>query len=189
VALAQQRNLADRREEVAVLVRVLTDRDPGPKAPWVYCLSRLGVDVRNLLTDPDPAVRLRAALAHVDDPRGQQLVLAALAEPAPHGVHPSEIVAAAVRAAPHFDVIAAAACHVARRDSWTGFDTGWGALVGFAFAEPYDEGRPLTNAQRALLRALVANDQLWDPMNGSCGQVFTKAGLPHDRSMCRQLAA
>ncbi|WP_433348941.1 hypothetical protein [Micromonospora sp. CA-111912] len=188
MALAQQTNLADRREEVAVLVQALADSDPGPRAPWVYCLGRLGVNLRGLLTDPDPAVRLRAALAHEDDPRSQELVLAALAEPAPAGVHQSEIVAAAIRAAPHFDVIATAACQVVRRDSWTGFDTGWGALVGFAFAEPYGEGRPLTDTQRALLRALVANDQLWDPKNGSSGFVFTQAGLPSSRTACRQLA-
>jgi hypothetical protein len=189
VALAQQTNLADRREEVAVLIQALADRDPGPKAPWVSCLGRVGVNLRGLLADPDPAVRLRAALAHEDDPRSQELVLAALAEPAPAGVYQWEIVAAAIRGAPHFDAIAAAACEVVRRDSWAGFDIGWGALVRFAFAEPYGEGRPLTDAQRALLRALVANDQLWDPTNGSCGLVFTQAGLPRSRSACRQLAA
>jgi hypothetical protein len=189
VALAQQPDLADKREELADLIQALADRDPGPKAPWLSCLGRLGVDLRGLLTNPDPAVRLRAALAHEDDPRSREVVLAALAEPAQPGVHQSEIVAAAIRAAPHFDVIAAAACQLAGRDGWTGFDTGWGALVGFAFAEPYVEGRPLTDAQRALLRALVANDQLWDPNNGSCGLVFTQAGLPRSRSACRHLAA
>jgi hypothetical protein len=189
VALVQQANLTDRRAEVAILLERLADRDPGPKAPWVYCLGQLGVNLRGLLTDPDPAVRLRAALVHADDPRSQQLVLAALAEPAPAGVHQSEIIAAAIRAAPHFGVIATAACHVAGRDGWTGFETGWGALVGFAFAEPYVEGRPLTDAQRALLRALVANNQLWDPKNGSCGLVFTKAGLPRSRTACGKLAA
>jgi len=30
-----------------------------------------------------------------------------------------------------------------------GFDHGWGALVRFAFAEPYDKRSPLTDSQRA----------------------------------------
>lgn len=83
---------------------------------------------------------------------------------------------------------ATAACHVFGRDSWTGFDDGWGALVRFAFPEPPGKHRPLTDPQRALLRALVGNDELWDQMNGSCGLVFKQAGLPHSRGACRRLA-
>jgi transposase InsO family protein len=60
----------------------------------------------------------------------------------------------------------------------------------FAFPEPYTERSPLTDMQRALLRALAANDdwELWNPRNGSCGLVFRQVGLPHDRSACRRLA-
>lgn len=188
VAIARVPRLAHHREELAVLIRQWAESDAGSQAEWVGCLGWLGVDIRDRLTDPDPAVRLRAALAHEDDTRSLELLLAALADPPPSGVHRSEVVVAATRVAADFDSIASAACQAARRDSWTGFDDGWGALVRFAFPKPYGKRRPLTDAQRALLRALIANDQLWDPTNGSCGLVFKQAGLPHSRGACRELA-
>ncbi|MEU8262509.1 hypothetical protein AB0C02_17985 [Micromonospora sp. NPDC048999] len=188
VAIAQVSSLADRREELAVLLLEWSERGAGPQAEWTYCLGQLGVDLRDRLTDPDQAVLLRAALAHEDDPRSRALILAALAEPPPPGLHQFELVAAAIRVATDFNEIATAACQVASRDSWAGFDDGWGALVRFAFPKPYGKRRRLTDAQRALLRALVANDLLWDPKNGSCGLVFKQAGLPHSRNACRRLA-
>ncbi|GAA0931721.1 hypothetical protein [Virgisporangium aurantiacum] len=133
VAMARIPALADRREELATLVQARARRDPGPRASWVHCLGLLGVDLRDLLTDADPAARLRAALTHQNDPRARDQILAALG----------------------------------------------------AFRDPYSAHRPLTHAQRALLRALVANEQLWDPTNGSCANVFTRAGLPHHREACR----
>ncbi|MEU5943412.1 hypothetical protein ABZ807_30585 [Micromonospora sp. NPDC047548] len=187
VAIAQMPSLADRREELAVVVLEWSERGTGFQAEWMGCLGRLGVDLRDRLTDPDPGIRLRAALAHEDDPRCRELILAALAEVPPPGLHQFELVAAAIRVAADFNEIAAASCRVISRDSWAGFDDGWGALVRFAFLKPYGK-RPLTDPQRALLRALVANDTLWDPMNGSCGLVFKQAGLPHSRGACRRLA-
>jgi len=189
VAIAQIPVLADRREALAALILERSARDPGPQEPWVFCLGHLGVDLRHLLFDPDPAVRLRAALSHEDEPRSQELILAGLNEPPPQGLYQVELIAAAIRIASDFDMIAAAACELARQASWTGFDDGWGALVGFAFPDPYSQRRPLTNAQRELVRALVANDdkELWNPKNGSCGLVFRRAGLTHDRDACRQL--
>ncbi|WP_431944819.1 hypothetical protein [Micromonospora marina] len=188
VAIARMRSLADRREELAVLVLQWSERSVEPQAEWLHCLGRLGVDLRDRLIDPDPAVRLQAALAHEDDPRARELILAPLAEPPPPGVHQFALVAAAIRVAADFDEIAAAACQIAGRDSWAGFDDGWGALVRFAFPEPYARHRPLTEPQRALVRALVTNDQLWDPTNGSCRLVFQQAGLPSTRSACGRLA-
>jgi hypothetical protein len=188
VAVARMPACADRREELAVLVLEWSERDPGSRASWVRCLGELGVDLRELLTDPDPAVRLRAALAHEDDPLGRELILAALAGPPPPSVDRYTIVAAAIRVAGDFEVIASAACEVARQDGGFGCDHGWGALVGMAFPQPYGRRRPLTDAQRALLRALVANDRLWDRRDGSSAVVFTQAGLPHSRGACRELA-
>ncbi|WP_232290077.1 hypothetical protein [Micromonospora sp. ATCC 39149] len=187
VAIARMPSLVDRREELAVLVLEWSERGTGPRAQWMDCLGQLGVDLRDWLADPDPAVRLRVALAHEDDPRSRKLILAALAQPPPPGLHQCALVAAAIRIARDFDEIATAACQVAGRDSWAGFDDGWGALVRFAFPQRYAAHRPLTGAQRALLRALVSNDELWDPTNGSCGLVFKQAGLPHSRGACRRL--
>ncbi|TDC02026.1 hypothetical protein E1091_01660 [Micromonospora fluostatini] len=188
VAMARVSSLTHRREGLAALLRRWRARDTGARAEWTRLLGDLGVDLRARLTDPDPATRLRAALTHEDDPRSRAVILAALAEPPPADVHQFELVAAAIRVATDFDEIAAAACRVASRDSWAGFDDGWGALVRFAFPTPYGERRPLTEPQRALLRALVANAPLWAPTNGSCGLVFTAAGLPHSREACRRLA-
>lgn len=188
VAIARMRSLAHRREELTVLILEWSERGAGPQAEWLRCLGQLGVDLRDRLIDPDPAVRLRAALAHEDDACGRELILAALAEPPPPGVHQFALVAAALRVAADFDEIATAACQVASRDSWAGFDDGWGALVRFAFPKPYATSRPLTEPQRALVRALVTNDELWDPTNGSCGLVLKQAGLPRSRSACRRLA-
>ncbi|MTK05037.1 hypothetical protein [Micromonospora sp. CP22] len=187
VAIARMQSLADRREELAALVLEWSERGAGPQAEWMHCLGQLGVDLRDRLSDPNPAVRLRAALAHEDDPHARELILAALAEPPPAGVHQFALVGAAIRVAADFDEIATAACQAASRDSWAGFDDGWGALVRFAFPKPYATHRPLTEPQRALVRALVTNDQLWDPMNGSCQLVFKQAGLPPSRSACRRL--
>ncbi|MEV1155869.1 hypothetical protein AB0J27_10730 [Micromonospora chokoriensis] len=188
VAIARMRSLAGRREELAELILEWSERGAGPQAEWLHCLGQVGVDLRDRLTDPDPAVRLQAALVHEDDPRGRELILAALAEPPPPGVHQFALVAAALRVAVDFDEIATAACQVASRDSWAGFDDGWGALVRFAFPKRYATSRSLTEPQRALVRALVTNDELWDPTNGSCGLVFKQAGLPPSRSACRRLA-
>jgi hypothetical protein len=187
VAIAHMPSLAGRRQELAAIVHDRSLRSTGPRAPWVRCLGRLGADLHDLLSDPDPAVRLLAALAHETDPRSKRLILAALAEPPPSGLTQFELIAAAIRVASHFDQITTAACKAAGRDDWTGFHSGWGALVRFAFAQPYGRDRPLTDSQRSLLRALVANDRLWDPKNGSCALVFKQAGLPHERNACDQL--
>lgn len=102
-------------------------------------------------------------------------------------MHQFALVAAAIRVAADFDEIATAACQVASRDSWAGFDDCWGALVRFAFPGPYAKHRPLTETQRALVQALVTNDEVWNPTNGSCGLVFKEAGLPRSPGACRRL--
>ncbi|WP_433606505.1 hypothetical protein ACQP2P_30230 [Dactylosporangium sp. CA-139114] len=56
-----------------------------------------------------------------------------------------------------------ASVHTARSD--------WGPLL-----------KALPEPQRAeYLRALAANEDLWDPRNGSAGLVFRELGLPYDR--------
>ncbi|MFI7546664.1 hypothetical protein [Actinoplanes sp. NPDC049599] len=187
VAMARIPLLADRREQLAVLIGELRSAGPPESQPhWVRLLASLGVDVRADLDDADPAVRLRAALACEPDPAAREIILAALAHPAPAGTHRSELVAAAIRVASGFPEIADSACAVVARASWTGAGDEWGELVRYAFA---GGRRPrLTDEQRALLRALVANPDLWDPMNGTVGLVYTRAGLPFDRESCRRLA-
>ena len=158
----------------------------GSQPDWVRLLASLGVDVRADLRDPDPAVRLRAALARESDLASREIILAALPHPPPPGTHRAELVAAAIRVAADFTEIAGAACAVVARASWTGADDEWGALVRYAFAPPRQDR--LTDDQRALLRALAANPNLWDPKNGTVGLVYRAAGLPFNRDACRRLA-
>lgn len=189
VAMACTPLLAAQRAELAAAIRrQAAEFPPGPlaapgAADWVRLLAELGEDVRDRLDDPDPAVRLRAALATEDEPAARRIILAALATPPPRGVHVSELVGAAIRVAGSFAEISEAACAVVARARWTGFGDDWGPLVAFAFLRPY-RGR-LDDAQRELVRALVANDDLWDPANGSVGLVYRRAGLPYDRNACR----
>ncbi|NUT35548.1 MAG: hypothetical protein HOV79_21050 [Hamadaea sp.] len=62
----------------------------------------------------------------------------------------------------------------------------WGPLLRALFAARSTDG--LSDTQRAYLSALVANEDLWDPRNGTVGLVLRDAGLPHDRDACRLLA-
>jgi hypothetical protein len=133
VAMARTPLLADRREDLAVLIALLRDAADGSQPAWVRLLASLGVDVRVDLRDPDPAVRLRAALAGEPDPVTREIILAALHHPPPDGTSRSELVAAAVRVAANVAEIADAACAVVARASWTGADDEWGALVRYAF--------------------------------------------------------
>ncbi|WP_430781635.1 hypothetical protein [Actinoplanes sp. G11-F43] len=193
-AIARLPSLADRRAELVALLRDCARRDPGPRESWVFCLGRLGVDLRDRLDDPDPGVRLRAALFHEDDPRARDLIRSALSGPIPPGIDPGDVVAAAIRTAAGFDEIAGPACDLVRRDSWVACDSSWGALVAFGFPEASGEtirdGSGLTDAQRALAGALAANGdrEIWNSKNGNCSLVFARAGLPHDREACRRLS-
>jgi hypothetical protein len=187
VAMARTPLLTGAREELAVLIGLLREADPGSQPDWVRLLASLGVDVRADLHDPDPAVRLRAALACEGDPEARRIILAALPDPPPPGTHRSELVAAALRVATDFAEIAASACVVVARASWTGADDEWGALVRYAFPKAGPRKR-LTDEQRALLRVLVGNPDLWDRWNGNVALVYTQAGLPFDRAACRLMA-
>jgi hypothetical protein len=188
VAMARTPLLADRREELAVLIGMLRESAAGSPADWVRLLASLGTDVRADLTDADPAVRLRAALACEPDPVARQIILTALPDPSPPGTHRSELVAAAIRVATDFAEIADSACAVVARASWTGADYEWGSLVRFAFLQVGGGEHGLTADQRALVRALVANPDLWHPSIGNVALVYRAAGLPFDREACRRLA-
>ncbi|GGN35231.1 hypothetical protein FHR83_006137 [Actinoplanes campanulatus] len=186
--IAQLPQLADQRGDVAARLDGWAVDGDGTPEQWLYCLGMVGADVRDRLTHPDPAVRLRAALIHQDEPHGRALILGALAGPLPTGISRSELIEVAVRRTADFDEITEAACAIAVDDNGTGFGDTWGILLGYAFPEPYVEGRQLTPAQRAFLRALAANDRLWRPRDGSCSLVFRNVGLPYDQRECRRLA-
>ncbi|WP_440107559.1 hypothetical protein [Streptosporangium sp. H16] len=182
---------AERPALAARLQHWATRPDDGSRQVWVRLLGELGQDVADFLDDPDPAVRIRAALAPScrHNARATALIIAALGQPLPAGASRGEVVEAAIARSDTFDRIAEPAATIARQTSWTGCDVDWGPLLSFAFPTPHVPDAPLSPAQRMFLHALADNDQLWDPRNGSVALCFTQVGLPHDRRRCAQIAA
>ncbi|MBX6166544.1 MAG: hypothetical protein IRY84_02710 [Thermobispora bispora] len=170
------------------LRRWLTHEDED-RHVWVRLLGELGEDAQEFLDDPDRAVRLRAALAPASrhSSRATSILVDALADALPAGVHRAEVVAAVIDRVDDFERIAEPATAIARQARWTGFHTDWGPLLRFAFREPYRPGTSLTPGQKSLLCALTGNDDLWDPCYGDVALVFGQAGLPHDREQCARI--
>jgi hypothetical protein len=183
--------LAAERPALVARLRERLQRPDGDRHVWVQLLGNLDEDVKEFLDDPDRTVRVQAALAPSSHPdaRAIAIILATMGDDLPPGVHRGELVRAAIARVEDFDALAEPAILVAARADWTGFDDDWGPLLAFAFPRRYRSGTALSQAQRAFLDALVHNDHLWDPRNGSVGLVFKEAGLPHDRKRCTQIAA
>ncbi|MEU6040281.1 hypothetical protein ABZ801_33230 [Actinomadura sp. NPDC047616] len=175
------------------------------RAALVLTLGHLGVAPRDFLADPDPAVRACAALAPAleDDPAAAAELLTALRRPAEadawftdrppqFGMHVRfTLLDAALRRVGDFERLLPPALAIAEITSPFCADSDWGRLLAAAFPDPGDPPAPparLTDAQRAYLRALVANESLWDSRNGNAHLAFKRAGLPHDRDACRRLA-
>jgi hypothetical protein len=116
------------------------------------------------------------------------LIIAALSEPPPPDIHLSELIRAAIDRVGVFDRIAAPAAAIAEQADWPGFSFTWGPLLRFAFDGPHQVQAPLSAAQSRFLAALVGNERLWDPRNGSIGLLFHSVGLPYDRHQCERLA-
>lgn len=198
---ARREDLADR---VAAAARRAVRRDE--RACLVLALGDLGRAPRAFLADPDPAVRACAALAPAlaGDPDAVGELLAALADPAaadawfthrppqfPHHVR-FTLVRAAVERVDDFARLLPAACAVAAVAGPFTADFDWGPLLCAAFPTPLSGaavGADLTDAQRAYLRALVANESLWRGRVGNAALALRRVGLPEDRESCRRLAA
>jgi hypothetical protein len=185
-AIALLPPLADRREEAAALVRTAMDRSTEPRQEFVDILADLGADVRDLLDDPDPVARARAALVHQDDPQARQVILDLLGGPPVERLPTARLVLAALRFRPSFEEIAPAACDFVRNNSYVVVD-GWGAVTRFAFPEPHGPDHPLSDSQRALLEALVETDRVWSSGDDEARRVLEDCGLPRDREECRAL--
>ncbi|WP_433237574.1 hypothetical protein ACQPYK_29180 [Streptosporangium sp. CA-135522] len=183
--------LAAERPLLAARLRQWATHQASQRLQCVRLLGELGEQVDDFLADADAAVRIRAALAPAshEASRATDIIVAALGEPPPAGVHLSELVEAAIARVESFERIAKPAIAIARRADWTGFDDGWGPLLRFAFVGSYRPEVPLSCAQRRFLRELVRNDRLWDPRNGSVALAFHEVGLPHDRSRCASIVS
>jgi hypothetical protein len=184
----------------ARLDAVAAGAGPDERAALVLAIGRLGLAPRAYLDDPHPGVRGCAALAPAlaGDPAATAELLAALADPAAterwfaapppqlRGHVRFSLIAAAVARVDDPERLLPAALAIAPLASPFGAGSDWGPLLRAIFGPR--TGDELSGAQRAYLRALVANQSLWDPRNGGAGLVLRNAGLPHDREACRALA-
>ncbi len=172
---------------------------PTERAALVLAMGELGLHPRKHLHDPHPGVRACAALAPTlaADPAATAEILAALADPAATDrwftqrppqirghIRFTLIAAAVARVDEPLQLLPAALAIAPIAGSYPG---DWGPLLHALFSGR--TGETLSPAQRRYLRALVDNEKIWDPRNGTIGLVFRDAGLPHDREACRRLAA
>ncbi|MEY9212500.1 hypothetical protein NI17_005340 [Thermobifida halotolerans] len=181
-------------------------RDRDERACLVLALGDLGQAPGEFLSDPDPAVRACAALAPAlaGDCDATEEILTALTDPTAADAwfthRPPRLrygprfvlVEAALARVADFDRLLPAACAVAAvaHPFTVAFD--WGPLLRAAFpAAPPAPAAPddLTEAQRTYLRALVANERLWDGRIGNTALALRRVGLPEDRDACRRLAS
>ncbi|MEV0826647.1 hypothetical protein [Nonomuraea rubra] len=206
--LCQVPTVASRRTEIITLIETHA-RNAGTyyeKAKTLVELDQIGAVNRDFLSDPDSGIRLLAALASnlTDDPEGTRVILEALADPDqfgdwypdPHLMllgrddhSPSHLVSEAVRRVPDFAELLPTALAVAAR---AGHSTGypdWGLLLEAAFPPPqrFSVNSPLNEAQRAYLRALLDNSEIWRPGPPETfwtpDKLFALVRLPHDRQL------
>jgi hypothetical protein len=194
--------LADR---LGARLRAVDGRDE--RANLVLALGRLGADTSPWLDDADPAVRACSALGLRDDARATAVLVDALTRPGEADTwfgHGMPLIRGHVRfcllrevlarEVPFADLLPAALAVVEVASGYTA-DADWGPLLLAAFpGVPFTAGvRPppparLDDAQRALLRALVANDTLWEPRNGNADLARMRVGLPDSRDAVAELA-
>ncbi|WP_426503410.1 hypothetical protein ACPPVO_38035 [Dactylosporangium sp. McL0621] len=170
----------------ALAARAADAADADERAALVLALGDLGLSPRAFLSDPHPGVRACAALAPAlaDDEAATEEILTALANPAAidtwFTVKPPQfpqrmripLIAAAVARVPDPSRLLEAALALAPIASIHTARSDWGVLL-----------KALPPEQRCVyLRALAANEDLWDPRNGSAGLVFREAGLAYDRT-------
>ncbi|MGW4273896.1 HEAT repeat domain-containing protein [Streptomyces seoulensis] len=187
--------LTDRVPRAVALLRARlgTTETRRERAGVARALGVWGTDISDLLADSDPAVRVCAALgpAQVDRPRALAVLLDALrdprttdgwfSEPLPglDGRFRFTVLRSALALAESFEEVApVAVAIVASHTSIADFERG--PILFRAFPGGYDPARPLTSAQRDLLRAFVRTDAATGSIAGN-GSWFRAAGLPGDR--------
>ncbi|WP_406264186.1 hypothetical protein OH779_13780 [Actinacidiphila glaucinigra] len=196
--------LAGGRQEV---VRVLTtaSRTAGTdeRAALAVHLGELGEAPRPLLADPEPAVRVCAALAPAleGDEDADAVLLESLRDPAALDAafgrtpatfpgRPRFTVSAAVcRRVTDPERLLPAALAVLPLLQWRYPNPDLGPYLPLLFPDGWPAAHAATPPQRAYAAALAAHDTLWDPRGGNRGALFAPLGLPDDRSAWRALSA
>jgi hypothetical protein len=193
--------LADFRPAAAD--RLLTQarhRPPHERANTALAVAQWGAAPHELLSDPDHAVRVYAALAPAldGDPAARNLVQRALLDPAAADAwftgHETllcgrlrfALVQTLLRRTATFAEILPQALAVAHMTNGFTVDVDWGPLLLRAFPRPHVPGTPPSWHQRAFLAALLDNDGCWG-VSGNAIPWFARAGLPHGREALRGL--
>ncbi|MFJ8804147.1 hypothetical protein [Streptomyces sp. NPDC102487] len=152
------------------------------------------MDTSDLLADPDPAVRVCAALGptHADRPRALAVLLQALRDPRStdswfpepltgmDGWLRFTVLRSALALAESFEEVAPVAIAIVSTGGTSMVDFERGPILYRAFSAGYDPTRPLTPAQRDLLQAFVDTDESTSGIAGNW-LWFRAAGLPEDR--------
>jgi hypothetical protein len=192
---------------LATAVDAASGRDE--RAVVVLGLGDLGSDTTRWLSDDDPAIRACAALSLTGSAEATAVLVEALRDPLAvdewFARRPSRF---DMRV--HFGLVAnllardvglaeiLPAClpvvRVAEGGLWS--DMTWGPIllrtfpgVEFLPGVRPDPPRNLNEAQKAVLRELVANDDLWDRRDGNANLARMRVGLPDDRDAVAGLAS
>jgi hypothetical protein len=192
----------DRAAELADLftARMQTAVARDGRAALVVGVGELGGSTSRWLDDADVAIRACSAVYLPTDPAATQPLIAVLTEPEElkdwfaeppwrhYGVREGLLEGLMERDLTFADVLPAALAIAETADSWFP-DRDWGLLLQKAFPdvefEPGVQPPPpttLDDARRAFLRALVQNDRLWDPVNGSARLARMRVGIPHTKA-------
>ncbi|MEV7405582.1 hypothetical protein AB0N93_34960 [Streptomyces sp. NPDC091267] len=188
--------LTDRMPRAATLLRARLGAMTGrrERAAVARALSLWGMDTSDLLVDPDPAVRVCAALGPVRDdrPRALAVLLDALRDPcATDGWFPEPlcgvdgwfrftVLRSALDLAASFEEVAPVAIAMVAASNRSFIDNERGPILFRAFPGGYDSAHALTSAQRALLRAFVDTDEATGSIGGNW-LWFRATGLPENR--------
>ncbi|MFI6876232.1 HEAT repeat domain-containing protein [Streptomyces sp. NPDC050400] len=188
--------LADRAPRAAELVRsrLLPEAGRRERASVARALCAWGTDTSDLLADPDPAVRVCAALGptHTDRPRALAVLLDALQDPrTTDGWFPQPlpgldgwfrftVLRSALNLAETYEEVASVMLTIVTAGDTSVVDFERGPILFRAFADGYDPTHPLTPAQRALLRAFLDTDEATGGIARNMSW-FRAAGLPENR--------
>lgn len=192
---------------LAGAVEATSGRDE--RAVVVLGLGDLGVDTTRWLSDEDPAIRACAALSLTGSAEATAVLVEALQSPLVADewftrrpsrfdmrVHFGLVANLLARDVGLAEILPAClpVIRVAQGGLWSNMT--WGPILLRAFpgveflpgVRP-DPPRNLNDAQKAVLRELVANDDLWDRRDGNANLARMRVGLPDDRYMMASLAS
>lgn len=179
------------------------------RAVVVLGLGDLGVDTTRWLSDDDPAIRACAALSLTGSAEATAVLVEALQSPLAVDewftrrpsrfdmrVHFGLVANLLARDVGLAEILPAClpVIRVAQGGLWSNMT--WGPILLRAFpgvefvpgVRP-DPPRNLDEAQKAVLRELVANDDLWDRRDGNANLARMRVGLPDDRAAVTRLAS